>query len=195
MGRAGEKRIRPWADSPAAPHVNGSEAFVAAGAPLIEPPAAAEGAGRRGSGAALLLTAVLLSAWTYWPTLHNGFLLLGFDDAIVTDTDFLHVLDRRSLARMATELVQAHYVPLTMLSLAIDHQLWGLDPTGYHATNIALHALVAALFAAFIRPLMPSTASALIAAALFAVHPLQLEAATLVIQRKTLLSGAAISSP
>ena len=37
------------------------------------------------------------------------------------------------------------YRPLFWLSLAIDHKMWGLDPTGFHITNIALHWIAGVL--------------------------------------------------
>jgi len=86
--------------------------------------------------------------------------------------------------------VHAHYVPLTLLSLAIDYRVWGLDPFGYHLTNVVLHAITAVLVCIFLWPIMPSIGCATFAALLFAVHPLQLEAVSLAIQRKTVLSGA-----
>jgi hypothetical protein len=76
-----------------------------------------------------------------------------------------------------------------MLSLALDYGVWGLDPFGYHLTNIALHALTAVLVSIFLWPIMPSLGAATLAALIFALHPLQMEAVSLVIQRKTLLSG------
>jgi tetratricopeptide (TPR) repeat protein len=91
---------------------------------------------------------------------------------------------------MATDFVHAHYVPLTMLSLAVDHAFWGLDPRGYHLTNILLHAATGAFAFWFARRIAPSLLAAGVAALLFTVHPLQMEAVSLAIQRKTLLSGA-----
>ena len=76
-----------------------------------------------------------------------------------------------------------------MLSLALDYRVWGLDPFGYHLTNVALHALTAVLVCVFLWPIMPSLGAATLAALVFALHPLQMEAVTLAIQRKTLLSA------
>ncbi len=153
---------------------------------LIAPP-------RRGPapGAAVwhLAVVVLASLATYLPTLRNGFLQVGFDDAIIVDTAAIHGLDASHLQAMATQFVHAHYTPITFFSLAVDHALWGLDPFGYHLTNIALHTLAAALVWVLLRPLLPAPGQATLAAVIFAVHPVQLEAVTLAIQRKTLLAA------
>ena len=135
---------------------------------------------------AVVLAATLL---TYWPTVHNGFLSLAFDDAIILDSADIRGLGWSNLRAMATEFNHAHYVPLTMLSLAVDYHFWGYDPTGYHLTNICLQALSAGLALVFLWNVLPSLYAALLAAAIFAVHPLQMEAVSLAIQRKTLLSG------
>jgi hypothetical protein len=159
--------------------------------PLIATrPAGAWAPGSRRARAASLVLVVAATLLTYWPTVRNGFLQIAFDDAIVVDTAEIRGLDAPHLAAMATRFNHAHYAPLTMLSLALDYRIWGLDPFGYHLTNIGLHALTAALVCVFLWPIMPSLAAATLAALVFAVHPLQMESVSLVIQRKTVLSGA-----
>ena len=132
---------------------------------------------------------VVASLLVFWPTVHNGFLPIGFDDGIILDTGVLRSLSPQNLWAMATSFNHAHYVPLTMWSLALDYRIWGLDPFGYHLTNVLLHALAAALVCTFLWPLT-SARVATLAALLFAVHPVQMEAVTVAVQRKTVLSGA-----
>jgi protein O-mannosyl-transferase len=132
----------------------------------------------------------VLTLVVFWPTLHNGFLPLGFDDALILDTPALRALTWENLRSLATQYTHAHFVPLTMLSFAIDYQLWGFDPVGYHLTNVLLHAAAAMLLCVFLWPIAPSGRSATLAALIFAVHPLQMEAVSVAVQRKTVLSGA-----
>jgi hypothetical protein len=160
---------------------------VASRPPLIESREPASGDAPT-LGLALALVA-LLTVVSFWPTLQNGFLPLGFDDAIITDSVAIRGLGPSHLWSMATELNHAHYVPLTMLSLAVDHYFWGRDPFGYHLTNVVLHGLAAMLVCVFLWPLAPSRFIATVAALLFAVHPVQMEAVSVAMQRKTLLSG------
>ena len=47
---------------------------------------------------------------------------------------------------MFTTFLSGPYMPLTWLSFAFDYRLWGMNPFGYHLTNLALHALNAGLF-------------------------------------------------
>ncbi len=143
---------------------------------------------REGAPVVALITVVTLLV--YWPTLRNGFLPLGFDDALIPDTPALHGLAWSNLWAMTTEFAEAHYTPLTMLSLALDYHFWGLNPVGYHLTNIVLHATTAVLVWIFLLPIVRSSHLATVAALLFAVHPVQMEAVSVAVQRKTLLSGA-----
>jgi tetratricopeptide (TPR) repeat protein len=140
--------------------------------------------------AGCLTLIVLLTATVFWPTVGNGFLLLGFDDLLITDNESIRELGWRNLSAMATRFEQAHYVPLTMLSLAFDHQIWGLDPRGFHVTNVVLHALAACAAYGFVFGLTGRASASLLAALVFALHPVQMEAVSIAIQRKTVLSGA-----
>jgi protein O-mannosyl-transferase len=79
--------------------------------------------------------------------------------------------------------------PLTWLSLMLDYQLYGLDASGYHLTNLILHILsTVLLFWLFRRITGDIWKSAFAAAALFALHPLRVESVAWVAERKDVLS-------
>ncbi|MBM4079741.1 MAG: hypothetical protein FJ278_08585, partial [Planctomycetes bacterium] len=79
------------------------------------------------------------------------------------------------------------YKPVTMWSYALDFQLWGLRPWGYHLTNVALHAANALLLFALARGLKLGGSAALATTLLFAVHPLHTETVDWVKNRADLL--------
>lgn len=133
---------------------------------------------------------VLITLVVFYPVTRNGFLVLAFDDALILDTPAIRGFSWPNLLACATEFNHAHYMPLTMLSFATDYYFWGGEPWGYHLTNILWHATAAVLFYVFLCPLVPSARVAALAAAIFAVHPLQMEAVSLAVQRKTVLAGA-----
>ena len=87
-----------------------------------------------------------------------------------------------------TNFYFAGYIPLTLLAYAIQHALWGLDPTGYHIFNILLHALGGILVFYLIRRLHGSTVVALIASILFIAHPVQVESVAWISELKSVLS-------
>lgn len=82
------------------------------------------------------------------------------------------------------------YRPLATLSFRANRAAFGERPAAYHATNLALHAANALLVAAVARAVLGGGAAALLAAALFAVHPAQVESvAGVAAGRAELLSG------
>ena len=83
---------------------------------------------------------------------------------------------------------EANWHPLTWLSHALDCQLFDLNAVGHHYTSLLFHAgNVVLLFLLFVR-LTGSTARGLAVAALFAVHPLNVESVAWVAERKSVLA-------
>jgi hypothetical protein len=67
------------------------------------------------------------------------------------------------------------YRPVASLSYAIDYAIWGLDPFGYHLTDLLLHATAAALVVWLVAEALDDRLTAAIAGGLFALHPLSVE--------------------
>jgi len=134
----------------------------------------------------LLLAAVTLLV--YNPANHYGF--IDYDDGrYVYENHHVQAGVTWDTFKWAfTSTDQANWHPLTWLSHALDCQLFGLKPAGHHLTNILLHTLnvllLFLLLARSTRRLVPS----LFAAALFAVHPLNVESVVWVAERKNVLS-------
>lgn len=76
--------------------------------------------------------------------------------------------------------------PLTWLTFWLNYQLGGTHPAGYHAANVTIHLAAVAALWCVLRRLLCARA-AFVAAALFAVHPLQTEAVAYLFARATLL--------
>lgn len=79
------------------------------------------------------------------------------------------------------------YRPLRTVSHAIDYSLFGLNPAGYRTVNIALHIFNSALVFSLFRTLLRNPRPALLAAILFAVHPVQTESVAYISGRRDLL--------
>lgn len=125
-----------------------------------------------------LLVAVTLLA--YAPIYGGGFV---WDDAA-------HLLDNVVLQEgglYRAWLAPDHgvYYPMASLSYWIDHQLWGLSPKGFHATNVLIHALSSLLVWRILLRL--GVPGAWLAAMLFALHPVNVESAAWITQRKNTL--------
>ncbi len=80
------------------------------------------------------------------------------------------------------------YYPVLHSVFWIFHQVWGSAPLGYHLANILLHALSASLLFMLLRRL--SAPGALLAAFVFALHPVHVESVAWVSELKNVLSGA-----
>jgi len=117
--------------------------------------------------------------------------LVNWDDlAYVTHNDLIKGWSAANLAGIATETVTRNYAPITIFSFLIDHTLWGLAPTGYHLTNVILHLVNGVLVFFLLDQLTKNRGVAWTAAALFLVHPVQIESVAWVSSRKGLLCAA-----
>ncbi|NNE44564.1 MAG: hypothetical protein HKN12_10165, partial [Gemmatimonadetes bacterium] len=80
------------------------------------------------------------------------------------------------------------YRPVTIATYALQHAVHGPDPAPYHVVNVLLHALVTLLLGWLVRDLFRNDAMAVIAATLFAVHPVHVEAVAGVVGRAEILA-------
>ena len=78
------------------------------------------------------------------------------------------------------------YYPLSFSAFWIEHKLWGHATLGYHLVNILLHTASALLFLTILRQL--KIPGAFLAAAVFALHPVQVESVAWMSQLKNTLS-------
>lgn len=83
-----------------------------------------------------------------------------------------------------------YWHPLTWASYMLDTELFGFSEFAIHRTNIVLHALTAAGVAALIARLAGSWWWGILAAFMWAVHPLRVESVAWAAERKDVLSGA-----
>ena len=122
----------------------------------------------------------------------RDFDFVDYDDPIyVTENSRLirHGLSGEGLRWAFTESYETNWIPLTWVSFEIDHALCGLDPAGYHATNMVLHAANAALLLLVLATASGALGASAFVAGVFALHPLHVESVAWVSERKDVLSG------
>src|SRR3984893_1238058 len=133
----------------------------------------------------LLLTVVVIVS--YRPVTHNGFI---YDD-IGYITNNPHVKAGLTWATVKwafTTYDQANWHPLTWLSHALDCRLFGLNPAGHHGVNVLLHAANAVLLFLLLQSATGFRWRSLMVAALFALHPMNVESVAWAAERKNVLS-------
>ena len=141
--------------------------------------------GKRTTVLSLLL--VLLTLLAYNPSAHNEF--VSFDDPIyVTGNQHFRdslTWDTVKWAFLSTE--EANWHPLTWLSHGLDYQLFHLKPAGHHYMSVVLHAICAVLLFLFLEAATGMAWRSAMVAALFAVHPINVESVAWVSERKSVL--------
>src|SRR5580692_5157021 len=134
----------------------------------------------------LLLVVATLAL--YNPLIHHPFVNFD-DDRYVTDN--IHVragLHWDTIKWAFTSFDEANWHPLTWLSHALDCQLFGLNPAGHHYSNVLLHALNAVILFLLLQSATGFTWRSLMVAALFALHPVNVESVAWASERKNVLS-------
>lgn len=143
-------------------------------------------------GIALTTTVVFL------PVLRAGF--VDWDDPVnFLENPYYRGLGWRQLRWMLTANLMGHWIPVTWLTLGADFAVWGMNPFGYHLTNLLLHTVSAVLFYLVSRRLLglaiPAASpgilrlGAAVGALAFAVHPLRVESVAWITERRDLTSG------
>ena len=130
---------------------------------------------------------VLLGALAYWNSLTGAFFLDDFI-AIVDNPDIRRVWSL-SLLRSGWGESSLLGRPLVTLTFAINYAIDGLNVTGYHAGNIAVHIICALALFGLIRRLCHSTIFAFACASVWTVHPLNTEVVDYISQRTESMMG------
>ena len=84
---------------------------------------------------------------------------------------------------------ETYWHPLTWVSHMVDCQLFGLNAGAHHLVNVVFHALNAVLLFVVLLRMTGATWRSAVVAALFIVHPLQVDTVAWVAERKNVLSG------
>ena len=131
---------------------------------------------------------ILITFITFSPALRNE--LVSWDDfnyirdnpviRSLTWDNILYIFNYRTF-------IMGNYHPLTILSYAFEYKMVGVDPFLYHFDNILLHIFNVALFAWLMWLLTKKFYATVIAAALFAIHPMRVESVVWAAERKDVL--------
>ncbi|MDP2943632.1 MAG: tetratricopeptide repeat protein, partial [Candidatus Omnitrophota bacterium] len=136
--------------------------------------------GKRTADLILIFIVLILGATVYLNSLLGTFI---WDDVPLIVTN-LHIRDLGYIPRLFLEniyhqdMMGRFYRPVLMAAFALDYKSWGLDPFGYHFTNVLIHLSNAVLVFNIILLLFGRRPLAFLTAVFFILHPVQTEAVT-----------------
>jgi protein O-mannosyl-transferase len=133
----------------------------------------------------LLVTATIL---VYSSTGKHPFANYDDGDYVVQNAHVTAGLTWDTVTWALTAIDASNWHPLTWLSHALDCQLFGLNPSGHHWTSVVIHALNVVLLFLLLWRATGATGRSLLVAALFALHPLNVESVVWIAERKNVLS-------
>jgi protein O-mannosyl-transferase len=146
--------------------------------------------GARGFVAAALLTAATLAV--YWGAWRFEFVNFDDDIAVLQNPRIAepNAGAIRSIAGLFRFERAREYLPVRDGSYLLDRTLWGgLDPGGFHLTNLALHVAAGLLLMRLATALGASLEAGVLASAVFLLHPMQTESVAWVSGRKDLVAA------
>ncbi len=151
----------------------------------------------RFAGMLVALAVAALTCLVFLPALDGRFLPWDDESNLVANRAW-RGLGPSQLGWMLTSFHKGHWIPVTWLSFAVDYLVWGMDPRGYHLTNVLIHGANAGLVCLLVMRLLETAsgvggtarlAGAAAAALAFALHPLRVESVAWVTERRDVLSA------
>jgi protein O-mannosyl-transferase len=144
-----------------------------------------------------MMLVLLLAATVYVNTLGYQFIwddtLMVVQNQVLRDLRNLPEFLRADFTTLTSGAIEGHYYrPTLAATLALDATLWGLNPTGFHLTNILLHVAVTFLVSRLVLAMGATRNVAVLAALIFAIHPVHVEAVAFVSARSDLLPSIAV---
>jgi hypothetical protein len=139
----------------------------------------------------ILIYAGLIAAtlFAYEPIRHNDF--VNYDDGkyIKENPNVNNGISWQSLGWAFTKPHFFMWHPLTTISHMLDCQFFGLNPLGHHLVSVAIHIVNALLLFWILKNITGTIWASAFVAAVFALHPVQVESVAWAAERKTVLSG------
>ncbi len=136
-----------------------------------------------------ILIPLLITIIAFIPSLFNDFVTWD-DDVNILKNPNLQVFDWRSIKGIFTDTVIGNYNPLSILSLAIEKAIFGLNATAIHVNNLILHLICVFFTYKIALKLNLSPVAAGLVALFFGIHPMRVESVAWVTERKDVLFGA-----
>lgn len=138
---------------------------------------------------AVCLFLTLLIWLVFAQTLGHGFVNYDDDAYVYDNAQVSRGLTVEGFKWLLTHSHAHLWHPLTTLSHMLDCQIYGLNPSGHHFTNVLLHNLAAVLLFLVLAELTTNLWPSAFVAAIFAIHPMRVESVAWIAERKDVLSA------
>jgi len=135
----------------------------------------------------LLIVILIITFLAFLPSLSNQFIKTWDDNVYVTENPMITHLNWKTIQESFTTQRNGTYVPLPLLTWAVEFKLFGLNPFPYHLDNLILHLLCTLLVYWLFRLLRLPGIYAALGAFLFGIHPMHVESVAWITERKDLL--------
>jgi protein O-mannosyl-transferase len=136
----------------------------------------------------LSLLLVVFTLVLYNPANHFSFINYDDNHYVYENPHVRAGLTWGTLRWALTSFDEANWHPLTWISHALDCQLFNLNPAGHHLTSVLLHAVNVVLLFLLLARSTRRAGPSFFVAALFALHPLNVESVAWIAERKNVLS-------
>lgn len=136
----------------------------------------------------IIIVLALLIIADYWPVQNYEF--LNYDDPLYVTSNYQiqSGITLKSIAGTFTDIRTSNWHPLTMISHMLDWTLFGNNAGGHHWTNVIIHILNTILLFLLFDILTGKLWQSAFVAALFAIHPINVESVAWIAERKNVLS-------
>lgn len=138
-----------------------------------------------------LLIIFMLAATTlmaYWPVQNHEF--IDYDDQLYVTKNYgiQNGLSLHAVSYAFTDISTSNWHPVTMLSHLLDWTIYGANAGGHHWTSLIIHVCNCVLLFFLLNVMTGAAGRSAFAAALFALHPINVESVAWIAERKNVLS-------
>ena len=130
---------------------------------------------------------ICLAFALYFPTVHYSFLNYDDNEYVTTNSHVRSGLTPASLKWAFSNIDIGHWEPITWITHLADCTLYGLNPAGHHLSSVLLHVVNVCFLFLLLYWITGAYGRSLMVAALFAVHPVNVEVVAWIAERKTLV--------
>ncbi len=138
------------------------------------------------TGISILLAVAILAI--YWQVVNYSFILFDDEDYVLLNSRLRIGFTFENIYWFLTSSYAANWHPVTWFSHILDVKLFGLNAMGHHLTSVVLHGANSILLFLFLQRFTGSIWRSAAVAALFAIHPLNVESVAWISERKNVLS-------